>query len=265
LNALSEGCTPTAKPSSEKRSSSISDAAISIETSTTANTVTNNSILNRMYNMYKCNNMAQLKKEEDVRKTYDVFLRRSLQDQIDLVGKYDPNQKLYVAKMELATVEEHVVNYCLYNYRSSAYVLKFMNTMGCDLSRLTNRGSSTNWLGQRDGHSIGDWPLTNCIWWNTSNYRRNDLNSVMRGFVHQWVDRRKSDKAKLAASQLSTKTRGGVISEEGSVSTEKQGAESTDVDDVHSNKRNQPMGGRCTLHHNAAAYVVERGTAVCLL
>ena len=56
-----------------------------------------------------------------------------------------------------------------------------------------------------------------------------------------------------------------MISEEGSVSTEKQGAESTDVDDVHSNKRNQPMGGRCTLHHNAAAYVVERGTAVCLL
>ena len=72
-------------------------------------------------------------------------------------------------------------------------------------------------------------------------------------------------KVELAASQLSTKTRGGVITEEGSVSAEKQGAESTDVDEGHSNKRNQSMGGRCTLHHNAAAYVVERGTAVCLL
>ena len=122
LNALSEECTLTAKPSLEKSSSSIGDAAISIQTSTTANTVTNNSILNRMYNMYKCNNMPQLKNEEDPHKTYDAFMRKSLQDQIDLVGKYNPSQKLYVARMALATVEEHMVNYCLYNYRSSAYV-----------------------------------------------------------------------------------------------------------------------------------------------
>ena len=70
-------------------------------------------------------------------------------------------------------------------------------------------------------------------------------------------------KAKLAASQLATKSRGGGDYRR-RVSFGRK-AESTDVDEGHSNKRNQSMGGRCTLHHNAAAYVVERGTAVCLL
>ena len=127
------------------------------------------------------------------------MLRSTLQDYMELYGKYKRGQRVYIPNMKIGEVEDHLLNYYLCGYRSCRYVLELMKVvMGNNFIAQSHCGTKFE-----KTHDVGAW--TGPIWWNSDTANVDNLSWVLKHWVYAKVDRRRGEAAKKRAEHLHTK------------------------------------------------------------